>query len=119
MIEFILGAVTGVVLPFVASMAWDAFGSLSNSTYVSMRSTRTPAQRWEARVHYDSWGVPYIPYSTFRSGAACHEQTLLRDGTTSDNYLYGTEWKHLSGPPVDFSRKAPRRAFAQSERTGA
>jgi hypothetical protein len=116
--SFVLGGAAGLVLPFLAEVAWKALRQ-GRGTYVSMRSTRTPAQHWEARVYYDAWGAPYVPYSTFRTGAACHEQALHSDGTTSDTHLYGTQWKHLSGPPVDFSRKAPKRAFEQSERTGA
>jgi hypothetical protein len=66
---------------------------------VAMRndsSGRTMGRLWKCAVSYDDWGAPY---------GKAHDGSVLRlhpDGKTADSNLYGTEWAHFSGPPVEF-----------------
>ena len=79
-------------------------------TIVFLRSMKTPAKHWEATVHYDDWGSPYVKGTG--SGASYGEKALHKNGKTSDTWLYGTEWRHKSGPPVQFPDK-PSKTFPE------
>jgi hypothetical protein len=51
---------------------------------------------WQAMVSYDRWGQPY---------AKAHDGKTIKlyeDGRTGDFRLYGTEWRHASGPQIVF-----------------
>lgn len=80
-------------------------------TRVYLRSTRCPAQMWENRVRYDAWGTPYTERRDLGSSSASWGVIVLRpNGKTDQTHLYGTEWRHKSGPPVDF-RDPPKSPF--------
>lgn len=70
-------------------------------TIVYLRSTSTPVQHWESKVLYDAWGTPYIKSEGSR--AQWGSTRLYSDGRTDS--VYGTQWKHKSGPPVTFGNK--------------
>jgi hypothetical protein len=112
----VASAVLGAALWFFSRV----LGAVNDpdATYVYLRSTETPAMHWEAKVLYDVWGCPYIADDYFKDVPACFEQALFKDGTTSDTPVYGTEWRHKSGPPVRFATK-PAKPFAKSKRTEA
>lgn len=82
-------------------------------TIVFMRSMETPALHWEAPVLYDAWGTPYVAH---QMGVPGMDKELKRDGTTSDTWLYGTEWKRKSGPEIKWPEPKPRRPFDGMER---
>lgn len=77
-------------------------------TVIFLRSMKVPAKHWEAVVLYDAWGSPYVKCNGH--GAAWGEKALFADGRTSDTWLYGTEWRHKSGPQVKFPEK-PSKPF--------
>lgn len=79
------------------------------TTIVYLRSTKSPAQHWEAKVEYDAWGKPYTDINGH--AASFGADVLFPNGRTSDSWLYGTQWKHKSGPPVDFSGGVPADLF--------
>lgn len=83
----------------------------SNTTVVYMRTTRhTPVGYWEAVVHYDAWGVPYTNVKIGPSGS-WGVKVLKPEGKT-DDHIYGSEWKHKSGPEIDFTlqeKKKPKK----------
>lgn len=76
-------------------------------TRVRMRDALEKVQHWSADVRYDDWGQPYAvgkgafaelfgwPYK------ACDDIILNQGGGTQAHLV---QWKHESGPPVDFSR---------------
>jgi len=75
------------------------FGRRREKTKLAMRNEskgRTMGKLWECTVQYDAWGHPY---------GTAHDRSVLKlnkDGTTADTAIYGTEWKHSSGPSVIF-----------------
>lgn len=73
-----------------------------NRTYVYV-AKREGMDRgwWTSPVVYDPWGEP-----TLRGGPFFFDtwETMLTDGGAG----YQLEWKHKSGPPVDFTRKFAR-----------
>lgn len=84
---------------------------IAEPTYVDLRSMRTPAQHWVAKVHYDAWGSPYT--KSGGGGPSWGEKALLPKGRT-DDFVYRVEWRHKSGPPVRHPEK-PRTAFPATE----
>lgn len=53
---------------------------------------------WESGVTYDAWGTPYgLDHWSIPRPLRLH-----KNGKTADHWLYGTEWKHISGSPVEF-----------------
>jgi hypothetical protein len=110
-ITFAGGTICGALMTWVVlnfpQMNRD--GIASEETRVHLRSMRSPAYHWDAAVQYDAWGVPFIHHRANKAGAS--DITLHKDGKTSDGWLYGTEWRHMSGPPVEFG-KPPLTPFA-------
>ena len=80
-----------------------------SETVIYLRSMKVPAQHWTATVKYDAWGHPYTN-SPNGHGASFGCIGLKRDGKTNETWLYGTEWRHKSGPPVVF-KPAPSMPF--------
>ncbi|ARK07562.1 hypothetical protein LAV_00187 [Sphingobium phage Lacusarx] len=80
----------------------------TEQTIVCIRTRVSPAELYEAIVHYDHWGSPYIlhPNKGYRYVIRLHET-----GRTNETWFDGTEWKHKTGPAVTFG-KAPADMFA-------
>ena len=74
-------------------------------TIVYVRQLRAVnCRHWECEVKYDAWGSPYVkPRDHYEIG-------LHPDGTTTEAFVYATQWKHKSGPPVTFGER-PKNAF--------
>lgn len=106
MVGFGVGVAVGAVLFSILHPNAPSFNN-SGKTIVELRDTSgVNARRWTTSVHYDSWGAPYVKEGSYGSiGAA-----LYQDGRTSDHFVRGTEWKRISGPPVQFGRR-PEHAF--------
>lgn len=70
----------------------------SKRTYVYV-AKREGIERgwWVSRVDYDPWGIPTLK-------GICSWETMEENGKAGFNY----EWKHKSGPPIDFTRKFSR-----------
>lgn len=117
MLSFLFGLIVGVCLAMVilhvqGRPAAPSRPASSGRTVVELRQTKgTNAKRWTATVKYDSWGTPYVSNNPSKLSA----ETLRRDGTTSDHWLYGTEWQRLSGPEVTFGER-PANAFGAAKR---
>jgi hypothetical protein len=75
----------------------------NGSTIVYMRSCSPPVQFWEAKVYYDAWGTPYVKGNPNAAGPEYRQNILTENGRTLDG-LWKVEWKHKSGPEVNFSR---------------
>lgn len=76
--------------------------SPSQSTFVHVSSTKPPTARYVLKVQYDAWGNPYIDGG---SKPRIASTAVLRSGGSTDDWVYGTKWKHKSGPPVRFGKK--------------
>lgn len=106
--------VTALVVLFLCELSQVDAGCPSGNlfqnkdeTVVFLRQNKgVNCQRWESSVRYDSWGSPYV-----RDHYGWHIPiSIFPGGKTSDNWLYGTEWKHKSGPEVTFGKR-PTRPF--------
>ena len=66
-------------------------------TWVYVRTTKCPAVSKKKMVKYDVLGQPYV------DGAHKDYATaqLFPDGETEETRMYGTVWKHKSGPRDD------------------
>lgn len=116
MIFVALFLLTVGILGFIYLVVTAAEGGFSNNfdvsdTVIYLRSTKTPAQHWTGRVKYDVWGVPFVEGKG--TGPSWGTLRILEDGRTSDTWIYGTEWRHKSGPPVTFG-KPPRNPFDEN-----
>lgn len=74
-------------------------------TVVRIRDTVGNVVHWDATVHYDEWGEPYARAGLLNRlfGEKCAMWWNLKlhpNGTCGMNL----DWKHKSGPKVDFSR---------------
>lgn len=89
---------------------WEGW-SRKTTVYLRSMGKYHPAMRGEAVVKYDAWGSPYVENHNLsyplRLAMMLHE-----DGTT-DSTIYGTEWKHKSGPPVVWPKSIPKRPFGR------
>lgn len=73
-------------------------------TFVSMRYTSAPVHYWEARVHYDDWGQPFVKGSFFTTNAVESMTHILAPNGEITGLFHGSvQWRHKSGPEVDFT----------------
>jgi len=80
-------------------------------TFVNVRSLQVPAKFWDAQVHYDAWGEPYIIggyYHNFTS------HRLFADGSVQETGC--VQWRWKSGPEIVWpDRKLPSRGWHPSD----
>lgn len=78
-------------------------------TIIQLVKTKVPACIWEAEVHYDLWGRPYIMGWGDGPSTRRHDETRITtiadNGITGVTWLHGTVWKHKSGPAVTFGNE--------------
>lgn len=88
----------------------DNVSKIPPSTIVYVRQTKaTVCHRWESPVHYDIWGTPYI--SSWEKDIGWRFPINLRPNGVTSDWVYGTEWKHKSGPEVTFGERKQEHVF--------
>lgn len=96
---------SGVLMSFLK----QPFGlaPVQEKTYVSLRCISYSiirSRHWDSEVFYDDWGAPFV-YGCAQRGYDKSRITSIRaDGRANDG-PWPTEWRHKSGPEVDFNRR--------------
>jgi hypothetical protein len=95
---------------------WLGGTAAPEKTVVAVRRMSTPFEMWNATVHYDAWGSPYI-YCPLGVTMQIHQHRNTsqrlplngKEGRCVDG-PWTTEWKLIKGPDVTWGDR-PARPF--------
>ncbi len=76
--------------------------------YVS-NSSSLPSQHWESEVVYDAWGTPFIRGDSYSPWDRSRLSKITPYGSIPGMWV--GEWRHKSGPPVDFNNADPSKSW--------